>query len=294
MISEILALMAAVIWAFPPLLYKKVLPKASYLTVNLLRSVFGAAFLLPVFLVMFHQFPRVPLGALSLLFLAGITNMVIGDTLFFISLKKVGISRTQPIACTYPLFSMILAAVVLSEGTNFSIIVGTPMIVLGIAIVSLTGNENNKTTHFGAVQFLTGTPYALGSALCYAVGFVTYKFAMTNGGIDPIFASCVRYLVIIPTLMTLVMIKKPDRLRSLGKRDVVRLAIGGILEIGIAGTLMFVSLKLGDASRTIPLMSTTPLFTLALAVQYAGEKMSLRLLIGTVITVAGIVIIAMV
>jgi uncharacterized membrane protein len=187
---------------------------------------------------------------------------------------------------------MILAGVVLGEGITLSIIVGTPMIVLGIAIVSLTGNENNKTPHSGAVPFLAGTPYALGSAFCYAVGFIVYKFAMVDGGIDPIFATCVRYLVIIPTLMILVMIEKPDRVRSLGKRDVVRLAIGGILEVGIGGTLMFVSLKLGNASTTIPLMSATPLFTLVLAAQYAGEKMSLRLLIGTVITVAGIVMVA--
>ena len=144
----------------------------------------------------------------------------------------------------------------------------------------------------GAVPFLAGTPYALGSAFCYAVGFITYKFAMTNGGIDPIFANCVRWLAVIPILVIVFMIKKPDRLRSLGKRDVATLAIGGILELGIGGTLLFVSLKLGDASRTIPLLSTTPLFTLVLAAQYAGEKMSLRLLIGTVITVAGIVIIA--
>ena len=89
-----------------------------------------------------------------------------------------------------------------------------------------------------------------------------------------------------------VMIKKPDSLRSLGKRDVVRLAIGGILEVGIGGTLLFLSLKLGDASRTIPLLSTTPLFALVLAAQYAGEKMSPRLLIGTVVIVAGIVMIA--
>ena len=292
MISEILALMVAVVWAFPPLLYRKALPNVSYLAANLVRSAFGALFLLCVFLATFHQFPSVPFGALSLLFLAGITNLVIGDTLFFISLRRVGISRTQPITSSYPLFSMILAGVLLGEGITLSIIVGTPMIVLGIAIVSLTGNENNKTPHCGAVPFLAGTPYALGSAFCYAVGFIVYKFAMVDGSIDPIFATCVRYLVIIPTLMILVMIEKPDRVRSLGKRDVVRLAIGGILEVGIGGTLMFVSLKLGNASTTIPLMSATPLFTLVLAAQYAGEKMSLRLLIGTVITVAGIVMVA--
>jgi len=292
MISEILALMVAVVWALPPLLYRKALPKVGYLEANLVRSAFGALFLLCVFLATFHQFPSVPLGALSLLFLAGITNLVIGDTLFFISLKRVGISRTQPIASSYPLFSMILAGVLLGEGITLSTIVGTPMIVLGIAIVSLTGNENNKTLHSGVVTFFTGTPYALGSAFCYAVGFITYKFAMADGGIDPIFATCVRYLAIIPTLMILVMVNKPNRVRSLGKRDVVRLAIGGILDVGIGGTLMFVSLKLGNASTTIPLMSVTPLFTLVLAAQYAGEKMSRRLLIGTVITVAGIVMVA--
>jgi len=292
MISEILALIVAVVWAFPPLFYKKALLNVGYLTANLVRTVFGASFLLCVFLVTLHQFPKVAFGALSLLFLAGITNLVIADTLFFISLKKVGISRTQPISSSYPLFSMILAGVVLGEGITLSIIVGTPMIVLGIAIICLTGNENNKTPPSGAVPLLAGTPYALGSAICYALGFITYKFAMTNIGIDPIFANCVRYLAIIPTLMILVMIKKPDSLRSLGKRDVVRLAIGGILEVGIGGTLLFLSLKLGDASRTIPLLSTTPLFALVLAAQYAGEKMSPRLLIGTVVIVAGIVMIA--
>jgi len=67
--------------------------------------------------------------------------------------------------------------------------------------------------------------------------------------------------------------------------------VAGVVELGIGGILLFESLKLGNASTTIPLSSTTPLFALVFAVQYAEEKMLKRLLIGTIITVAGIILV---
>ncbi len=293
MIGEILALLAAICWGLSAVLYKWVLRRIDYLTTNLIRIGFAALFLLTITFATLHKLPIVPVGALSLLMLGATINLVIGDTLFFISLKKVGISRTQPISSSYPLCSMILAIAILGEKVTPSVIIGTPLIVIGIAIVSMSGGDNNGTgTPSKKAPGAFGIPFSLGSALCYGIGFTTYKFALEIGNIDPVFATLIRLAATVPILLVIFAIKRPEKPENLTKREIVALAAGGILELGIGGLLMFESLNLTDASRTIPLTSTTPLFALILATRYAGEKMLTRLAVGTIFTVAGIILIA--
>jgi len=293
MIGEILALLAAICWALSAVLYKGVLRRIDYVTTNLVRIGFAVLFLLSIVLATLHNLPSVPLGALSFLMLAAIINLVIGDTLFFISLKKIGISRTQPISSSYPLYSVILAIAILGEKVTASVIIGTPLIVVGIAIVSLSGNENNTAgTSSEKAPGLFGIPFSFGSAFCYSLGLTTYKFVLTTGNINPVFATLIRLTVTVPILLVVLAIRRPDKPENLTKRDIVALAAGGILELGIGGLLLFESLNLTDASRAIPLSSTTPLFTLVLATRYTGEKMLTKLAVGTIFTIAGIMIIA--
>ncbi len=290
MIGEVLALVVAVCWAFTAVLYRKALRNTSYTVANLVRTTFAAMFLFVVVSLTVHQMSAMPLSLLSLLFLASITNLVIGDSLFFMSLKKVGVSRTQPISSSYPLFSMIPASLIIGERIGLSTTIGTLLIVIGIVMVSLTENKNTEVRSERLSTF-RGVHFSIGAAICYSIGLTSYKLVLSSGEIDPTFATFIRMTAVIPILLVAVAVKGPRHMKELTKRDVAILAAGGILELGIGGLLLFQSLRLADASRVIPLSSTTPLFALALASQYTGEKILFRLVLGAILTVAGVMLI---
>jgi DME family drug/metabolite transporter len=290
MIGEVLAIIVALCWAFTAVLYRKALRNTSYTVTNLVRTIFAAMFLLAVVSLTLRHVSAIPLSLLSLLLLASITNLVIGDTLFFMSLKKVGVSRTQPISSSYPLFSMIPASLIIGERIELLTVIGTILILIGIVIVSLTGNKNSELRS-ERVSTLRGVHFSIGAALCYSIGFTSYKLVLVSGAVDPTFATFIRMTAVIPILLVAVAIRGPRQMKKLTKRDIAILAVGGILELGVGGLLLFQSLRLADASRVIPLSSTTPLFALALASRYTGEKILFRLVLGAIITVAGVMLI---
>jgi drug/metabolite transporter (DMT)-like permease len=148
MIGEISALSAAICWAVAAVLYKKALRNTSILVANLVRTVFAALLLLVIFPATKGQSSIITFNQLALIIIAGIIGVVIGDTFYFMGLKKIGISRTQSISSSYPFYSMLLAAIFLNEELSFTVAIGTPLIVIGIILVSLSKNERNNKPYW--------------------------------------------------------------------------------------------------------------------------------------------------
>ncbi len=142
MIGEVLAILAALSWAVSAILYKKALRRITYLTTNMVRSVFAAVFLLFLVIITWSSI-LVELPYLVLLVSAAVCGIGVGDTLYFVGLKKIGVSRTQSISSCYPFFSMVLAVIFLNEQLTSYTIVGAPLIVMGVVTVSQTYNKLN-------------------------------------------------------------------------------------------------------------------------------------------------------
>jgi uncharacterized membrane protein len=292
MIGEIAALIAALCWAASAVLYKRVLSNVGYLAANLVRSAFAVLFLLFMLPMSQFQSSAITLGAFTLLVFAAFTNLVIGDTFYFFGLKKAGVSRAQPISSTYPLYAMFLAALFLNEALTYAVIIGTPLTVVGIIVVSWTRNKKNDGDKNGEGS-LKGVAASIVAALFWSVGLVSYKMALSMGSIDLIYATFIRTSATIPFLLLAVIAgRETKQLRKLQKKDTIMLAVAGILALGLGGILLFVSLSLIAASRAIPLSSVSPLLSLLLASLYAGEKVTAKVVVGTVLIVMGVVLVS--
>nr|MDO8100814.1 DMT family transporter [Candidatus Njordarchaeota archaeon] len=293
MIGEIAAISAAFCWALSAVLYKKVLGKVGYMTTNLVRAAFAALFLLlivPVSLSL-YQSPALTSNELAVLVFGALTNLFIGDTFYFMGLRKIGVSRAQPISGSYPLFSMLLAAIILSETLTFAILIGTPLIVAGIAMVSLTNNEKKNGAPAGLSPF-RGVVASIGASIFWSVGLTAYKVALSSGQIDLISANLMRTVAILPFLiLSVVATRESKQLRKITRADVSALAAAGILALGIGGTLLFISQTLIENSRAIPLSSISPLFSLVLASHYSGERVTTKIVIGTILIVTGVILV---
>lgn len=297
MIGEIAALLAAFCWALSAVMYKNVLGKTGYLAANLVRSAFAVLFLILVLPFVFNQSSILAPNEYLILAIGGITNLVIGDTLYFIGLKKVGVCQAQPISSSYPLYVMFFAAIVLGESLTSAVLVGTPMIVVGIIVISLGGNQENCDTSDSSSR-IKGLVASVAAALFWSVGLTCYKFALLNHEtLDPAlstFVTVFRTSVILPFLLTLVIAgRETKQVTKLSRINIAALGAAGIIALGVGGILLFTSYSLIKANIATPLSSISPLFSLLLARQYAGEKTTIRNTVGAVLIVAGVVMVSL-
>jgi drug/metabolite transporter (DMT)-like permease len=56
--------------------------------------------------------------------------------LTFVGLHKIGTSRSQPLRNTYPLWSALIAIVIMHERASAMIVAGTLLIVVGVVLIS--------------------------------------------------------------------------------------------------------------------------------------------------------------
>ncbi|MDI6805333.1 MAG: DMT family transporter [Candidatus Bathyarchaeia archaeon] len=88
-----------------------------------------------------------PLNAVFLACISGIIGLGFGDTLYMRSLKLIGVARTVPITCTYPLFNLLWAVFLLGEPITLPVIFGALIIVFGVGLLSKEKKENTQKAH---------------------------------------------------------------------------------------------------------------------------------------------------
>lgn len=131
-------------------------------------SIVNVAVLLPVVIVRYY--PNYGLTRLSLVSfaIAGILGTLIGRALNFISIAKIGASRTAPILASWALISTVLGVVFLDETLSAVHGVGIVLVVVGVAVIAwLTSNDNPEG--LSRRELLVGLLIPFGAAV--AVGW---------------------------------------------------------------------------------------------------------------------------
>ncbi|MDH7563991.1 MAG: DMT family transporter [Candidatus Bathyarchaeota archaeon] len=121
MLGELAALGAALSWALSAVLYKKALRDTKPFQANMVRLACTGVILL-VFLALTGNFVvmfSLPQYAIAFACISGIVGLGIGDTLYMLSLKDIGVGRAVSITCTYPLFSLLWARLLMMKLITF-------------------------------------------------------------------------------------------------------------------------------------------------------------------------------
>ncbi len=71
----------------------------------------------------------------AIIFLVGCASFLGGRLLNFVSVSKIGVSRSAPVVGASPLFAVLLAILISSETPNLPVAVGTISIITGIVVV---------------------------------------------------------------------------------------------------------------------------------------------------------------
>ena len=178
MIGEFAALGAAVSWTVSALLYKKALSETKPVSANIVRLALTSAVLL-VFMVavgLIGVLARLPMSVVVLAGVSGVIGLGLGDTLYMVSLKMIGVARAVPVTCTYPLFSLVWVALFAGESVTWSVALGAVVIVLGVWMLSF--EEKGEALGVQRKVLGKGLAVALATALLWSVSIVMMGLAV--------------------------------------------------------------------------------------------------------------------
>jgi len=294
-LGTLMAILASLSWATAAVLYRKALMRFSNpLITNGLRVPLAILTLLLIAFVMTGAEPIIYLlthtDVLLLVFVATLIANVVGDTLYLVAIRNVGVSTGYPLSYTYPLMVAVLAAVFLREHIYLSLIAGTAIAILGVWLLSQKPSGNNES-EIGRYSFAAGVVAALGASLSWSVAIVVLKVVVM--GADPIAAAIFKLIFILVLVSPVMLVKHEEVRRNVDKRTLMFAMAGGIFGIGVGDWFLYVSLKMIGAARAAALTTSAPLLSLILAVLILKERVVVRQVFGTVLVVTGVLMVVL-
>ncbi len=293
--GEIAALLTAVCWSFNSVVFTQAGKRVGAVTVNALRLWIALPALVLLHWLLFGTpFPfAIEPGRLFYLGVSGVIGFVVGDGMLFESFLLIGPRLAMLMALLTPVFSSVLAWVLLGEALLPLEIVSILVTIAGIAwVVAEKAAPANALTAAPPRKHRLGILLAVGGALGQAVGLMFSRLGLA-GGFSAISATHVRVSAAALVLVVLSLCQGKLHTHLAGMKDKKAL-----LEIGagaLTGPVLGVSLSLvaiahahiGVAST---LMSLTPVILLPVSHFLFKEKITSRAIVGTVIALLGVIL----
>jgi drug/metabolite transporter (DMT)-like permease len=296
MIGELAALGAAVSWAIAPLLYRQAISSTNPISANITRLLTNGIVLAAVLVLSGAAATLASFSSsvLSVTIVSGILNIGLGDTLYLIGIKALGVSRAVPIAATYPLFSLIWAVLLLGQPLPMGALAGAGLILAGIWLLSMRQTTTEVGINRRAALFGVGA--CLGTAVAWSLGVTLMDVAIHTSGaatLEANFALVTLRIVATALLFLLLapLIDRPRGFLKMSRKTVVLLCLGGLVSNAVGWLFMNISFLSLVEAQAVPISSTSPLFAALLGFLFLHEKASLRTLLGVAAIVAGIVLI---
>ncbi len=220
---------------------------------------------------------------LLVLILSGIMTSL-GNIAFFYALERGGIVLTAPVLATMILWNAAFAAIFLKEPLAPRMIVGVVIAALGVGLLSfgrVVGGEVSSDA-------LSVVLLSLLAAACWAATTNCQRYALKKS---------VDTHVTIATGQTWGVLALVVLLFSIGRGALLWTTdvetVGLFLVVGVLGTMAIVSLTVALSHTTVVSVSTIgsthSLLAMILAVLFLGEKLNWLTVIGTLLTILGVV-----
>lgn len=282
-IGEIAALGVSVCWTMSALYFEKAGHKIGSLSVNFIRLLFAIGFLgITTFVSRGLFFPTdaTPYQWFWL-GLSGFIGFFLGDLLLFQSYMVIGARTAALIMSLAPMLTAIIGWFFLDEILLPKSIIAIIVSVSGI-IIAISNRKMKLNIPF------KGFLLALGGALGQAVGLILSKKGM--GDYNPVAATQIRalfgilsFIILITALQRWGKIAKAFKNTTAIKSVTVGSFFGPFIGVAL-GLFAIQQTKTGIAST---LMALVPIFIIAPSAIMFKEKITLRQIIGAVVSISG-------
>jgi drug/metabolite transporter (DMT)-like permease len=216
--------------------------------------------------------------------ISGCMQPLFARALFYEGITRIGVARAGPLRGIEPLFATAIAVAFLHEQPGWLVFCGTILIVASLWLISGKQEGEKKWRLIDAI-------FPVAAALISAVSQSLRKQALRVIP-DPFIAvAMVTTVSLILLLGFLFFTKRTEQLRM--ERSGFRFFLCAALIATLAQVANFIALARGDLSVIIPLLNTTPLFTVVFSAIFlrAVETINARIVLGAVLMVGGVVLI---
>ena len=286
MLGPILALLSAVAAGVSVVIVGKHSQKTNAFNVSLIVSCVGMAILWPL-AVLLTDFGAVNLEGILLFAVGGVLTPGLVRLFYYGGLKRLGASVNSAVFSIYPLYSAILAVLLLSEILSPGNWVGILCIVLGVVFVEISSREING----GNKSAWKNLVFPVLGGLTLGVSSIIRKYALDIYD-APVLGVAVAYTFsLLPFLLLFVSFASTRRELAL-KRDLRLFWAAGIGQ-AISWILSFYAVSYEEVAIVMPLMSVESLFVVFFAYFYLKEveRISPKLVASIVLTVLGVVLV---
>ena len=298
--GEAKALFAAFIWGVTGVILAYLTRRIGTLSINAIRAVCGSVFLVVVAVGAAGELREMSTATAISMTGSGILAFGVGDSFYLLALRNLGASIAVPIAeSAYPLFTFLFAWFWLNETFSTGLLLGSFLVVTGIVLLTSRGEIPAASEVGGGVAiesrmapgrrrgWRTGLPIVLGASLFWALSTVWLRAG--SGNLGPEGAAVMRVVPVSIILLASAYGSPAGlQLRRYRPLDLAGAAVVGVFGLGVASLLYVSAIENVGASRTAILTATVPLFTLPLAVVFLKEKVTPKVVLGTLVCTAGI------
>jgi drug/metabolite transporter (DMT)-like permease len=285
LIGESAALSAALLWAISSVIYSRLGLKIPPLQLNLYKGIIAIALVAITLLIQGTALINLSTSTVVLLTISGMIGIGLGDTAYFSALNSLGARRSLLLETSSPPMGALLALIFIGEQLAYSSWCGIFLTILGIAWVI---SERNPVDQRSVSP--QGIMWGILAAIAQALGAVISRYALIQSAVSPLESTLIRLIggtVIVIGLLFLPVAKQTKMQWQLSRRSlgVIAIAAFGSTYLGI--WLQQISLKFAPTGIAQTFLATSPLFILPI-VALQGEKISLRAILGVVVSLAGI------
>ncbi len=277
---EVWALLAAFSFGLNAVLVRKGMKNSTPVTATLVVAGVQVTILSTILLL---NPPEFNWTAIFYFALAGFFAAILGRTLNYLSIDKLGVPISTSLTGTNPIFALILAVLFLGESVSVATVLGSLLVVAGIALMSGSGEGGKLNTRDLVIP--------LASAFFYACSSAVRKIGL-NILPEPVLGAVVGALTSLIAYPVILRLMGRTGEFKLSKSDIPWL-IGGGIATSTAWIGMFTATQMGSVSVTSAIIGANPLFGLILsAILLRGsDKITPRVAFGSALIVVAVLII---
>jgi len=295
-VGELAAVATAVCWSVSAVSFQAASTRIGSMVVNWLRLVAGLFFLTLLGAILHGRLlPPAPPEAWIFLGISGLVGFVAGDLALFRAFVLVGARTSMLVMCLAPPMTAILGWIFLGEHLSLSQVAGMGLTVGGVAWTVMERSPDwEASPPDGSIprRRLAGLLLAGVGALGQAGGLIFSKMGM-EALPDPFGATQIRVLAGIAGFSALFFATGWWGHVAAARND--RRALGTTVLGSFFGPFLGVSLSLLAVQRTqagvaSALMSIVPVLMIPVSIAVFRERVSLRSIAGTLLAVAGVIV----
>jgi transporter family protein len=209
---------------------------------------------------------------------------VVGAAILFQSVKALGPAIAYPIKNAAPIPALLLAVIFLGERPGLLVVTGALLAAVGIVILSLQPTK-------GGIPWNLDTLVSISSALLFAIDNIVRQLGLQEVS-SPLYGIVLAVGVSLICAVAWSGFSADSSLLQIKPRAALFFSLAGLAQ-GAALVCIYTALQEGMVSVVVPLYNLSPLFVLILSWLFLKgvEKITGRIIFGTLIIVAGVVLI---